>query len=50
MNTRENTYKVAEINGTDIFFDSYNHRFYYWDNGNKRTSVSLPKLVQRLNK
>lgn len=50
LDTRENIYKVKEVNGTDIFFDRYYHRFFYWDNGKRKTSISLPKLEQRLNK
>ena len=42
--------KIKEVNGTDIFLDLYTHKFYYWDNGNKRTSASLDKLINKLNK
>lgn len=50
LDTRENIHKVNEINGTDIFFDTYNHRYFYWENGKQKTSVYLSKLVNRLKK
>ncbi len=50
LDTRENIRKVSEVNGTDIFFDSFRNRFFYWDNGKMKTSVSLSKIQNRLNK
>ena len=50
LDTRENIYKVNTINGTDIFFDTLYHRYFYWQNAKKRTSVYLSKLVNRLKK
>lgn len=42
--------KVKEVNGVDIFFDFYTHKFYYWDNAKKHTSVDINKLINKLNK
>lgn len=50
LDTRENVYKVKEVNGINIFLDKLTFRYYYWENGKKRTSSYLSKLVNRLNK
>jgi hypothetical protein len=42
--------KVKEVAGTDIFFDTYTHKFMYWDNGKPRTSIHLDNLIKRLTK
>lgn len=40
--------KVKEVNGVDIFFDFYTHKFYYWENAKKHTSVDINKLINKL--
>ena len=42
--------KVNEVNGYDIFLDMYTHRYFYWDNGKKRTSYYCQNLINRLKK
>jgi len=42
--------KVKEVNGVDIYFDLVTNRFFYWENGKKRTSVSISNLINKLSK
>lgn len=42
--------EVKVVNGTSIFWDRLYHTFYYWCNGRKVKSVSINKLINKLNK
>lgn len=43
-------YKVNEVNGVNIFLDAYTHRYFYWENGKKRSSYYCQNLINRLKK
>lgn len=40
--------KIKEVNGTDIFFDRFEQRFFYWDNLKRKTSLNLDNLIRKL--
>lgn len=42
--------EVKQVNGIPIFWDRLCYYFYYWDNGKKRTSKDINRLVKQLSK
>jgi len=44
------TFAIKEYKSHTIFWDCILHRYYYWNNGKKVTSIYIGNLIEKIDK